>query len=81
MTDQLTRADLNGMTPEQITDAFDAGRLAVTLGQYAPDEAPLIDRARHGAITRADIADLARLGRHDLIAAAVDDRRIITKEN
>ncbi|BDZ60856.1 hypothetical protein GCM10025873_06470 [Demequina sediminis] len=40
MTDQLTRADLDGMTPEQITDALDAGRLAVTLGQYAPDEAP-----------------------------------------
>ena len=77
MTDQLTRADLDGMTPEQITDALDAGRLAVALGQYAPNEAPLIDRATNGAITRADISELARLGRHDLIVDALDTNRII----
>ena len=72
---QLTRADLDGMAPEEIAAAHDAGRLAVLLGMD-PADAALITRAQSDPITLDDVRDLARLGRHDLVNDAHRDGRI-----
>lgn len=71
MTDQqLTDDDLKGMTPQEIADAHDSGRLDSLLG--APEEdVDVLARARNGeSLDRADLSRLSALGRHDLILAA-----------
>lgn len=64
---QLTRDDLKTMSPQQITQAQAAGQLAQLLG--APKEhIDLINRATEGKqLTRADLTELLRIHRHDLI--------------
>lgn len=73
--DQLTVDDIKGMTPDQIVDAHNAGRLNHALGMD-PDDAAFINRAPRSTLDRDNIARLARLGRPDLIADAVDAGRI-----
>lgn len=75
-TSQLHRAALASMTPDEISDAYDAGRLAVTLGERTPEEAALIARATTGTVTLADVHALTAIGRHDLINDAHRSDRI-----
>lgn len=74
---QLTRDDLRGMTPEQIEDAHNSGRLDSLLGMPADDVA-VLDRARAGEddLTHSDVQRLKELNRHDLIAQALDNGRL-----
>jgi hypothetical protein len=73
--EQLTVADLAHMTPAQIDEARETGRLARLLG--VPDgEIALIDKARTGVINGTDAGALNKLGRHDLVDAAREDGRI-----
>lgn len=65
MTDQLTRGDLAAMTPQQITEAKNDGRLNELLGHT--HDAALIARAEQlEPVTREQLAQLSRLGRPDL---------------
>ena len=79
-SDQLTRADLKGMSLDAIADARDAGRLDTLLGLLGPD-GDLFKRAATEVIGRADIKELAALGRYDLIEEArITDRITYTQE-
>jgi hypothetical protein len=79
-SDQLTRDDLAGMTPEAIVKASDAGRCDTLLGVPA-DDIDVIGRARGDEpLSRTDLAHLRRIGRHDLIVGAYDRGNITTTE-
>jgi hypothetical protein len=77
MTDnQLTSADLAGMSPQQIDQARQEGRLARLLG-VADDEIDLRERvANGGTFTRAEARELNRLGLYDAVLEAHRDGRI-----
>ena len=68
-TSQLTRADLKTMTPAQILQARDHGRLNTIYGLPAPTDAT-------GTLSRADVAALAAEKRHADILKARDENRI-----
>jgi hypothetical protein len=73
---QLTREDLKAMTPEAIDEAHSAGRCDLLLGIPAAD-VEVQDRARSDEpLTRADVAQLRRIGRPDLIFDAHEAGRI-----
>lgn len=79
--EQLTRADLKTMSLDAIAEAKDAGRLDALLGFQGPDN-DLFKRAETEVIGRADIKQLAALGRHDLIEVArATDRINYTQES
>jgi hypothetical protein len=71
---QLNRDELKGMTPREIADAHDAGRLDLALGADA-EHVALLERAA-GVISRADLTALRLAGREDLIVLAHDEHRI-----
>jgi hypothetical protein len=77
---QLAEADLKSMTPEQIVEAKDTGRLDALLG-VPQDAIDLITRAKTGHLDRADLRELTRLNQHDLINAAHSEGRITTGDN
>ena len=77
---QIPRAALAGLTPAAIVAARRDGRLNAALGM-APADVDLLDRAQTEPLTRADLAGLARLGRHDLIVTAHNDNRTPTEES
>ena len=82
MTHQLTDADLVGMTPQEIADAHNTGRLDSLLGA-APDDVSVLDKARRGTdpLTPSDIKHLSEIGAHQLIVDAYDANRITHEEN
>lgn len=70
MTDQLTDADLEHMAPDDIVQAKADGRLDTLLG-IPQDEHDVIAKARAGErLDLDDVANLARLGHPELVAAA-----------
>jgi hypothetical protein len=73
---QLNRDELKGMTPQEIADAHEAGRLDLALGAH-PDDVALVERAA-GVINAADMAALRLAGRDDLIVKAHNEDRIDT---
>ena len=76
--DQLDLSQLTtieGMSPEAITEAREAGRLQVLMGTD-PAEVALAQRAAHGRINTDDVKALFAAGHHDLITAARADNRI-----
>jgi hypothetical protein len=75
MPDQLSRRELDGLDADAIVKARREGRLDNLLGVPA-EQVELMDRARNGVISRADVQELAKLGRHDLIVAAHKETRI-----
>lgn len=81
---QLSRADLEDMTSDQIMTARDEGRFDVILG-IPSTQVALLERARNGIIDVADVDSLTEIHREDLIEAARVDGRItmakIQKEN
>jgi hypothetical protein len=77
---QLSRADLKRMTPEQIVEAKGAGRFDALLG-VPQEQLDLINRAKTGQIDHADLRELSRLNRPDLINAAHTEGRITTGDN
>lgn len=79
MLNQLTRADLEHMTPAQIVEASEAGRFAHMLGQLIPHDIELIQKATDNrALTVAEARRLHEIGRSDLVATYSHDR--ITKD-
>ncbi len=75
---QLTKADLAGMKPEAIEAARVAGRLDGLLG-VPREQTELIARAqRRDPVTRADLAELNRLGRYDLVSGYAARLDLIT---
>lgn len=68
MTDQLTREDLAGMSPDAIVQAKNDGRLATLLG-HGHDADLAARAARLEPITREELAQLNAAGRHSLAAA------------
>ncbi|WP_106814262.1 hypothetical protein [Microbacterium timonense] len=77
MTHQLSRDDLAGMTPAQITEAHDAGRFNDLIG-IDPADTALVQRAsapdiRH-TFTATEVRRLRALGRHDLVANITIDQ-------
>ena len=76
MTDQLTRADLAGMPPDQIEAARLAGRLDAVLGIPEDERGALAAARGEGPLTLEHIRTLARTGRHDHIEAARTAGRI-----
>jgi hypothetical protein len=80
MKSQLTREDLNGMTPEQIEAAHDAGDLDQVLGRINPADRELIHRATNGQrITHAEAKRLHEIGQSELVANLPTTN--ITKDN
>jgi hypothetical protein len=70
MTTQLKFSDLDTMTPSEVAASLDEGKLDRILG-VDETQIALIERTRNAApLTADDITELARLGRHDLIATA-----------
>ena len=68
-------SSIDGMSPEAITEAREAGRLQVLMGAD-PAEVALSQRAAHGRINTDDVKALFAAGHHDLITAARADDRI-----
>lgn len=72
---QLGQADIEGMSPQKIEEAREAGRLQVLLGAD-PAEVALTQRAKHDRLTPGDVKALYAAGHHQLIADAQTDGRI-----
>jgi hypothetical protein len=69
MTDQLPLDHLQHMTAEEISAAYDDGRLDVSLGALDPTDAQIRHRARTGGpITTAELNRLGELGEHEIVA-------------
>jgi hypothetical protein len=72
---QIDRDALEGMSAEAIVQAHENGQLDQMLG-VDPEHIAVLDRAREGLITLADVRVLAQLDRHDLINDAHREGRI-----
>ena len=78
-TPQLTRADLDGLSPERIDEARQRGQLAELLGT-PPERIALLERAaRLEPISRAELRELNSAGRADLVAAYAGHIDRVTK--
>ncbi len=71
---QRTRQDMAGMSPQEISDAHDAGQFDLVLGRGA-EYVALVERAA-GVLGPDDITALRRAGREDLIVRAHEENRI-----
>lgn len=78
MPEQLTAEDMKAMTPHQIVEAKAAGQLDRLLG--VPEATIERNaRARAGQATAADLAELRRERRADLVAAHLEAQKETTE--